>query len=109
MDDLDEASKELMSAAISLEFENGASAWKAYAHQFNAKLEGTEPQNIFLVEQIKILSQAPMSDPINFNTKKFLFEEKLKKKKRRQREIQNELLSMTPLVFIDPIIFKNGE
>ena len=51
-----------------------------------------------------------MPDPLDFNAKKILFEQKLRKKKGKQREqIQNELLKLIPPNFGEPVIFKNGE
>jgi hypothetical protein len=81
-----------------------------YAAQLNAKLTGTESQNSLLLQQIKSLSSEPMPDPLDFNAKKILFEQKLRKKKGKQREqIQNELLKLIPPNFGEPVIFKNGE
>lgn len=108
MNELDDAKRDLENAAV--RFENGAAGWRLYALQLNAKLDGTELQNSFLVQQIKLLSVEPRPDPLDINAKKNLFEQKLKKRKDKQREqIQNELLPLMPLVFIDPIIFKNGD
>lgn len=110
MDELDDAKKELENAAV--RFENGAAVagWRAYVAQLNAKLDGTEFQNSFLVQQIKILSVEARPDPLDINTKKFLFEQKLKKRKEKQREkIQNELLTLIQPNFFESINFKNGE
>ena len=110
MDEIGEANKELMSAAINFESESGAVERKKYVVHLNAKLDGTETQNSLLAQQIKLLSSEPRPDPLDLNIKKILFEQKLRKRKNKQCEqIQNESLSLMPLVFIDPIIFKNGD
>jgi len=76
----------------------------------NAKLDGTELQNSLLAQQIKILSSEPRPDPLDFNTKKLIFEQKLKKKKGKKREqIQNEILALIQPNFFESINFKNGE
>lgn len=108
MDELDDAKRDLENAAV--RFENGEAGWKVYAAQLHAKLDGTELENSLLIQKIKILSSEPRPDPMDFNSKKIFFEQKLKRKKGKQREqIQNELLALMPPNFWEPIILQNGE
>ncbi|MFZ6772881.1 hypothetical protein ACO0LB_09190 [Undibacterium sp. SXout7W] len=108
MDEVDDAKRELANAAV--DFESGASGWKAYVRQLNTRLDGTEIQNSLLMQQIKILACEPRPDSLILNMRKILLEQKLKKKRMRQQEqVQNESLSLVPLIFIEPTIFKNGD
>lgn len=108
VDEFEEAKRELANAAT--HFESGEAGWRAYAAQLNEKLDGTELQNSLVLQQIKILSAEPRPDPLDFNTKKILFEQKLKKKKGKQREqIQNEMLALIQPNFFESINFKNGD
>lgn len=112
MNELDDAKRDMENAAVRFENENGTSDsdWKAYVQQLGAKLGGTELWNTVLVEQIKIMSQAPRPEPLDFYTKKILFEQKLRKKKGKQREqIQSQMLALVQPNFFESINFKNGE